>query len=153
VQSAGRAGRGEKPGRVLIQSRNTSHYCWQYVRSGDYQGFYEHELEIRRRRRYPPFVKLALVRLSWPWGWAAGKETSDRFAAALRRIGRGNGCTVLGPAPAPISRMQGRLRSQCLIKAEGWKDIRAAYMHALKAVGTLPREFRVSLDIDPVSML
>lgn len=40
VQSAGRAGRGDKPGRVLIQTRNTNHYCWQYVQSGDYEGFY-----------------------------------------------------------------------------------------------------------------
>ncbi len=153
VQSAGRAGRGEKPGRVLIQSRDTSHYCWQYVSRGDYRGFYEHELEIRRRRKYPPFVKLALIRFSWPWNWPAGKAGSEKFAAELRRIGRGMGCIVLGPAPAPIARMQGRVRSQCLIKADAWSSIRAAYLQSLQILGAVPRELHISLDLDPVSML
>ena len=153
VQSAGRAGRGEKPGRVLIQSRDTSHYCWHYVRNGDYRGFFDHEIEIRRQRRYPPFVKLALVRLSWPWNWSAGKAEADRFAAELRRIGRGMGSTVLGPAPAPIARIHGRMRSQCLIKAVSLNGIRVPYMETLRILGALPRELHVSLDIDPVSML
>ena len=65
VQSAGRAGRGEKPGRVLIQTRDVSHYCWQYVQAGDYEGFYAAELARRRLRRYPPFVRLALIRMSF----------------------------------------------------------------------------------------
>ncbi len=153
VQSAGRSGRGEKPGRVIIQSRDTSHYCWQYVRSGDYRGFFEHELEIRRRRRYPPFVKLALVRLSWSWNWSAGKAEADRFAAELRRIGRSMGSTVLGPAPAPIARMQGRMRSQCLIKAESWNGIRTTYMQTMQMLRAIPKELHISLDLDPVSML
>ena len=61
VQSAGRAGRGDKPGRVLIQTRDVSHYCWQYVRNADYEGFYKAELARRKLRRYPPFVRTSVL--------------------------------------------------------------------------------------------
>ncbi|WP_300787675.1 primosomal protein N', partial [uncultured Desulfovibrio sp.] len=74
VQSAGRAGRGEMPGRVLIQTRDAGHYCWQYVQRGDYEGFYAEELARRRKYAYPPFVRLALVRLSYAVDDGRGPE-------------------------------------------------------------------------------
>ena len=153
IQSAGRAGRGEKPGRVIIQTRDLRHYCWQFVCNGDYQGFYEHELGIRRLRRYPPFVRLALVRISWPWEWAEGKSESGSFASDLRIQAKCPGATVLGPAPAPIARLQGRMRFQCLIKAASWQDIRAAYTASIKNFGQPSHGMRISLDMDPVSIL
>ena len=153
VQSSGRAGRGEKPGRVLIQTRDIGHYCWKFVRTGDYEGFYEHEIALRQQRRYPPFVKLALVRLSCPWDWKDGQSRVNQFSATLRQHGRALGLTVLGPAPAPLARIQGRTRFQCLIKAADWQSIRKAYALALHDMGTLPHEMRITLDLDPVNML
>ena len=153
VQSSGRAGRGEKPGRVLIQTRDIGHYCWDYVKSGDYEGFYRHELALREKRRYPPFVKLALIRLSYPWDWNEGQSRVNQFSAALRQHGRPLGLTVLGPAPAPLARIQGRSRFQCLVKAADWQSIRRAYAAALHDLGTLPHDLRITLDLDPVNML
>lgn len=153
VQSAGRAGRGEKPGRVLIQTRDIAHYCWDFVKTGDYEGFYEYEIALRQQRRYPPFVKLALIRLSFPWDWAEGQSRVNQFSAALRQHGRALGLTVLGPAPAPLARIQGRSRFQCLVKAADWQSIRKAYAAALHELGTLPRDLRITLDLDPVNML
>ncbi len=153
VQSSGRAGRGEKPGRVLIQTRDIHHYCWDFVKTGDYEGFYEHEIALRKQRRYPPFVKLALVRLSYPWDWKDGQSRVNAFAAALRSHGRALGLTVLGPAPAPLARIQGRMRFQCLMKADSWQHVRQAYALALRDLGNMPHELRISLDLDPVNML
>ena len=153
VQSSGRAGRGEKAGRVIIQTRDVQHYCWNYVKNADYEGFYEHEIALRQQRRYPPFIKLALVRLTFPFENPEGQKGVNAFAAALRRYGRDMGLTVLGPAPAPLARLQGRLRFQCLIKAADWQNIRQAYALALHEVSPLPRTMRVTLDLDPVNML
>ncbi|MCQ2444376.1 MAG: primosomal protein N', partial [Mailhella sp.] len=110
VQSAGRAGRGEKPGRVLIQTRDTEHYCWRFVADSDYEGFYARELALREQRRYPPFVKLALVRISFPRGDEGGMARLGVFSSAFRRLGKAAGLTVLGPAPAPLANLQGRAR-------------------------------------------
>ncbi|MDE5879168.1 MAG: primosomal protein N' [Desulfovibrio sp.] len=84
VQSAGRAGRGDRPGRVLIQTRATDHYCWQYVRSADYEGFYAAELALRQKRQYPPFVRLGLLRLSYAADEERGPAALGELAAALR---------------------------------------------------------------------
>ena len=153
VQSSGRAGRGEKPGRVLIQTRDIHHYCWNFVEHGDYEGFYEHEIALREQRRYPPFVKLALIRLSYPWDWNEGQRCVNAFASALRKHGRALGLTVLGPAPAPLARVQGRARFQCLIKAGAWHIVRQAYALALRDIGRPQHDMRISLDLDPVNML
>ncbi|MBQ3172073.1 MAG: primosomal protein N' [Mailhella sp.] len=153
VQSAGRAGRGEKPGRVLIQTRDIRHYCWDFVKSGDYEGFYAFEIALRQQRRYPPFVKMALIRLSFPWDWNEGQSRVNQFSAALRLHGRPLGLTVLGPAPAPLARIQGRSRFQCLVKAADWQSIRKAYAAALHDMGSLPHDLRITLDLDPVNML
>lgn len=151
VQSAGRAGRGDKPGQVLIQTRDMGHYCWQFVQSGDYESFYEHEIELRRRRRYPPFINLALLRISWPFDWADGQTKLARITVLLRDEGKEKGVVVLGPAPAPLPLLRGRKRFQCLFKASDWQAIRALYAAVLPLAA--PPHLRLSLDIDPVNMM
>lgn len=153
VQSSGRAGRGEKPGRVLIQTRDIHHYCWKFVENGDYEGFYKHEIALRRQRLYPPFVKLALIRISYPYDWQDGQKQVNAFASSLKRHGRELGLTVLGPAPAPLARIQGRLRFQCLIKAKAWYMVRQAYALSLRDLGNIQHDMRISLDLDPINML
>ncbi len=153
VQSSGRAGRGNRPGHVIIQSRDVQHYCWNYVKNADYEGFYAHEIALRQKRRYPPFVKLALTRLTFPFDSREGQNHVHAFAAALRHHGQNLGITVLGPAPAPLARLQGRLRFQCLLKAADWQNIRQAFALALHDTAPQPHDLRVSLDLDPVNML
>lgn len=151
VQSAGRAGRGNRPGQVLIQTRDMNHYCWKFVQSGDYEGFYRHEIELRRRRRYPPFINLALLRISWPLDWEDGQTRLARITALLRDEAGKKGVTVLGPAPAPMPLLRGRRRFQCLFKASDWQAIRALYAAVLPLAA--PPYLRLTLDIDPVNML
>ncbi len=152
VQAAGRAGRGEKPGEVLIQTRDPSHYCWQYVRTADYAGFYAEEIARREKRLYPPFVRLALVRMSFPADWAGGVAAVEDMAKTLRGRGRELGLTVLGPAPSPIAMLRGFRRFHCLIKAAAWGPVRELYAAALRAAGRHPK-LRLALDMDPVNML
>ncbi len=151
LQSAGRAGRGEKPGQVLIQTRDLSHYCWNFIRNGDYEGFYTHEIALRKKYSYPPFSKLALVRMSFPSAWKGSAAENIRLAAVLKDAGRTFGVTVLGPAPAPLALLRGRRRMHCLMKARDWKSIRGVYAALLNA--RPHAEIRVSLDIDPMNML
>ena len=150
VQSAGRAGRGERPGRVLIQTRATDHYCWQYVQHADYEGFYQAELALREKRRYPPFVRLGLLRLSFAADEARGADALAELAAALRTQAAKLGVTMLGPAPAPLGLLRGRRRFQCLFKASAWPPLRELYFFAKSRN---PVFLRLSLDLDPVNML
>jgi len=151
VQSAGRAGRGGQTGEVLIQTRDRSHYCWDFVLRGDYEGFYKAEIARREQRRYPPFVRLALVRISFDAKREEAPAEIVRLGQSLRSAGRESGITVLGPAPAPIPMLRGRKRFHCLLKAQDWPSIRTAYARAVNGVdGNM---LRLALDIDPVNML
>ncbi|WP_028571382.1 replication restart helicase PriA [Desulfonatronum lacustre] len=152
VQLAGRAGRGDRPGRVLIQTRNPDHPCWEHIRTGNYEGFFAQELERRRKFAYPPFVKLAMIRLSYPREWEEGAALVATAGDHLRREGTRLGLRVLGPAPAPLGLLNGRKRFQCLLKAMSWQNLREAFT-AMRS--TLPGSspLRVTLDLDPVNML
>jgi primosomal protein N' (replication factor Y) len=151
LQSAGRAGRGEKPGSVIIQTRDPAHYCWEYVRRADYRGFYERELALRERRAYPPFARLALIRLSYAADDADGQAQVAALGAFLRPRAARSGLTLLGPAPAPLPFLKGRHRWHCLIKGQDWRAMRALYAAALDGPGK--GRLRARLDLDPVNML
>ncbi|NCD25542.1 MAG: primosomal protein N' [Deltaproteobacteria bacterium] len=151
VQVAGRAGRGEKPGRVLIQTRNPRHYCWQFIRHNDYEGFFQKEIVLRKAMGYPPFVKLALVRFSMPVDRAEADFLAV-FGRTLRALAQSVGVRVLGPAPAPLAVLRGRKRFQCLLKAENWPVIRGICVE-LKKLVLKEKYVRLSVDLDPVDML
>lgn len=151
VQASGRAGRGDKPGRVVIQTRDPSHYCWEYVRNADYEGFFARELELRRRRMYPPFVRLALIRISHPMEAEDGQAAVNALGVALRACARESGITLLGPAPAPLPFLKGRRRWHCLLKGDNWQAMRALFTQALELA---PKKLlSLRLDLDPVNML
>lgn len=150
VQASGRSGRGEKSGKVIIQTRDPSHYCWEYILRNDYEGFYQSELARREKRRYPPFVRLALVRISYPLGWSQGQNILQRLAEALKKAGQELGVSVLGPAPAPFPMRERRLRFQCLLKGQDWQKIRGVYT-AAASIAPGGSELRLSLDIDPAT--
>jgi primosomal protein N' (replication factor Y) len=152
VQVAGRAGRGEKPGEVFIQTRDPSHPCWAFVRENDYLGFYHAELEVRRKRRYPPFVKLGLLRVQHAADWEEGARVLGEIAKCGREAGRELGVQFLGPAPAPLRMLRGWKRFHCLLKAEGWPAVRATYGRILERL-PVSAKLRISLDLDPVDML
>ena len=150
-QVAGRAGRGEAPGRVMIQTRSPDHYCWQFIRENDFEGFYTTEIELRRRRKYPPFVRLGLLRMSYPAGQADGHERVREVASRMKQAS-GAGMQILGPAPSPLRQLRGRMRYQCLIKAPDRASIRSLCRPLFASFGK-SRGLRLSLDLDPVQML
>ncbi|MDP3428674.1 MAG: primosomal protein N', partial [Humidesulfovibrio sp.] len=152
VQVSGRAGRGDKPGRVLVQTRNPAHPFWDFVLRADYQGFYNREIASRQRFRYPPFTRLALLRLSCPAGQEHLAQAVQVFAKALREAAMPLGVEVLGPAPAPMAQLRGRKRFNCLLKCADWQPIRMLYA-ALSRPEVKPEAFRMELDLDPVNML
>ncbi|WP_174408551.1 replication restart helicase PriA [Desulfovibrio psychrotolerans] len=152
VQASGRAGRGEKPGRVFIQTRDPAHYCWQFVRAADYEGFFDEEIRRRERRRYPPFVKLALVRASFPADWDKGMAYVEQLTALARERGRAHGVMVLGHTPSPLALLRGRKRFQWALKGPEWPGIRAVF-HEMRAAAPRGGQLRLGLDIDPVNML
>jgi primosomal protein N' (replication factor Y) len=149
VQVAGRAGRGDDPGTVMIQTRNPEHPAVLYAVRHDVVGFLEHEIEARRELDYPPFSRLALVRID-----AVEERVAEEQAARLAAIARkaaSRGLDVLGPAPAPIARVRNRFRFRFLVRSRTRPPMRTV----LLAVARTPqdRRVRVSIDIDPVNML
>lgn len=154
AQVGGRAGRGEDPGRVLIQTYYPDAEPIWRARAHDFEGFTTSELERRRALAYPPFARMAAIRVD-------AKDPDEASSAALRLaevIARNlppasRGVRLLGPAPAAISRIAGRSRWQLLLSAPRHKTLEpllAAIEHAREA---MPRSLRVAIDVDPGSLL
>ncbi|MGH7848634.1 MAG: replication restart helicase PriA, partial [Candidatus Binatia bacterium] len=155
-QVAGRAGRGDDPGKVIVQTYAPDHFALQSVVAHDYRGFFFSEIEFRRALSYPPFSRLALLRLEG--ARAAEVERcahvlGERLRAAVKKAGyEGDELHILGPASAPIERLRGRYRFQILLK--GRRSARVLE-HARRAQSlfTGPRSVRFRVDVDPQNML
>src|SRR5258707_7767324 len=153
TQVAGRAGRGDLPGRVLIQTYHPHHYALRHAQAQDYRGFYDEEIRHRRNNAYPPFVALSLL-LSRHKDPARALGTAQQLRDALNEANRDHSCRILGPAPAPISRLRGEHRVQLLIKSRSRKQMRAVIDSALQSLQKAGNDLRsVTVEIDPVSMM
>jgi primosomal protein N' (replication factor Y) len=154
TQVAGRAGRGEQPGRVLIQTYAPHHYSVRAARDQDYERFMRRELNLRRELDYPPFARLAMVRIE---GADASlvNDISRRVATILGRLAQPDSLRVLGPAPAPIERIKQRYRWQVVLKSQDFKAIRTAIATMRAQIGEAAEraKVRVAIDIDPVNMM
>lgn len=155
VQVSGRAGRGVKPGKVLIQTRSPEHPFWKFVLNADFEGFQAQEMERRKVLGYPPFVKLGLLRLSFPVSFNDGVQMIRQLGAALAELAVQLDIKVLGPSPAPLSRVKNRERWHILLKSKantGWRDMRELFFHGRNFLGARSK-LRLVLDLDPVDML
>jgi primosomal protein N' (replication factor Y) len=154
TQVAGRAGRGEKPGRVLIQTYAPHHYSIRAAGEQDYTRFMRRELDLRRELMYPPFAHIALVRVEGPDSTAVG-EIARAAAALLSRRAHPDRMRVLGPAPAPIERIKRRYRWQVMLKSIGRPEMRSALAAMREEIGARAhrRGVRLALDLDPLNML
>jgi len=156
TQAAGRAGRGEEPGRVVIQTFAPHHYSIRAAEHQDYARFMRRELELRRELGYPPFARLAMVRLEGADSSAVERIATAAAAAIKRRIDAGAAALrVLGPAPAPIERIAQRYRWQLMVKAPAWSQMRdpLAAMHEELAHQADASNVALWIDVDPVHML
>ncbi len=153
TQVAGRAGRGDLPGRVLIQTYHPQHYALRHACAQDYQGFYAEEIRHRRNHGYPPFVALALLLVRHKDASRAN-ATAQQLRQALVEANRDHTCRILGPAPAPFARLRGEHRVQLLIKSRSRKQMRAIIDSALQTLEQAGNDLRsVTVEIDPVSMM
>ncbi len=147
-QVAGRAGRAERPGRVLLQTYMPEDKVMQALVSGDRARFLAAEADDRRRAGMPPFGRLASLIVSSPDEGAADAVARDLGRAAPRA----NGVQVLGPAAAPLSRLRGRYRRRLLLKARRDVAVQPLLRAWIDAVA-VPRRVRVQVDVDPYSFL
>ncbi len=153
TQVAGRAGRGDLPGRVLIQTYHPHHYALKHACAQDYRGFYEEEIRHRRNHGYPPFVALALLLVRHKEA-ARANAIAHQLRTALVEANGDHACRILGPAPAPFARLRGEHRVQLLIKSRSRKQMRTVIDAALQTLEKAGQDLRpVTLEIDPVSMM
>jgi primosomal protein N' (replication factor Y) (superfamily II helicase) len=148
AQVAGRAGRGDVPGTVHVQTFHPQHPAIRRAAAHDVDGFAAEELAFRRSFFYPPFAELASVLVSSPDRERA-EEAASRIGEALRT--RGGSLRLSGPAPAPLERLQGRWRWQILLRASS----RRAILEAL-GIGIperAPAGVQVAVDIDPQDLM
>jgi primosomal protein N' (replication factor Y) len=147
TQVAGRAGRGEDPGRVIIQTYTTEHQVIQAVQQHDYQTFIQDELEQRQALNYPPYGRLILLRLS-----SLDEIQVENTATAIaEKLQQESEIDVLGPAPASILRVANRYRWQILLKFDpedlpqlpDWEEIRQL----------CPNSVSLTIDIDPLNIM
>jgi primosomal protein N' (replication factor Y) len=154
TQVAGRAGRGDSPGRVLVQTFFPDHYAIRLASDQNYEGFFSKEMGFRRMMHYPPITALANV--------VAQHEKLERAAQVAKAMGefftrvegRYPGIKILGPGPAPLAKVERRYRIQFLLKSAS----RAALHALLKQLayhcaqsGVQPGE--VMIDVDPVNIM
>jgi primosomal protein N' (replication factor Y) len=154
VQVAGRAGRRERPGRVLIQTRTPEHPAVQFAAQHDVRGFWARELVDRHEVGYPPFSRLALLRVD-ALDEDAAREAANKLAALARtsKEALARRVEVLGPAAAPIARLRGRFRFRVLLRAAERGPLRAALGAVREGIDRIDRRVRAVLDVDPVAML
>ncbi len=145
-QVAGRAGRAEKPGFVLIQTRNPEDPVMKALASGDRDAFLEEEARSRERMHTPPFGRLASLILA---GTDAGKVRATSRALALAAP-RAKGITVWGPSPAFYQVLRGRTRERLLVQAERNIDIQLYLREWIEGV-KIPSGVRLTIDVDPIS--
>jgi primosomal protein N' (replication factor Y) len=151
TQAAGRAGRGDVPGRVVIQTLNPDHYAIQFAAEQNYEGFYQKEIEFRKWLRYPPFAAFANVIVR-----AAKQEEALRMATELGYLldPQPEGVKVMGPAEAPVLRVRSEFRYQILLKAAKRSILRGA-LNKLRAFAEREKWKATALviDVDPISLI
>ncbi|MBA2339339.1 MAG: primosomal protein N' [Pyrinomonadaceae bacterium] len=155
TQVAGRAGRGELAGRVLIQTFHPEAYALRHACAQDYAGFYGEEIQYRKSLGYPPFASLASLIIHGD-DLTRAQTTAALVRQALDEANRDHrACRILGPAPAPLARLRGEHRIQILVKSSNRARLRETLDLALADAATMPGcDVRaINLEIDPVNLM
>jgi primosomal protein N' (replication factor Y) len=154
TQVFGRAGRGEKPGKVVVQTYHPDHYSISTAQSHDYNTLYAEEIRLRKSLSFPPFSRLVNIRIEGPH-----LKDVEKVALHLGRLARQQGVDshvgVLGPAPAPIAKVRDHFRWQLLLKSADLKRLHAlsANLIALKPAALGVSSVKLLVDVDPESMV
>ncbi len=150
VQVAGRAGRGDAEGEVIVQTFTPSHPSLQFAKSHDFDGFASHELEMRKNFGHPPYSHLVLL--------TARSDTEQKAEFAARTLGQQLTLAVpasvmVSPAaPAPLARVRGMYRYQVVARGGHIRVLTSAIKETIAAM-KLPKDTHVAVDIDPMALL
>jgi primosomal protein N' (replication factor Y) len=139
TQVAGRAGRGDEPARVILQTYSPQHYAVQHATTHDYLGFAREEVRVRRALRFPPYTRMVVCTISHREDARAELDARRALAEVSDKLGPGSSLDVLGPTPAFLHRLRGEYRWQITIRGVA---IEEAFPH-------LPRGRGWSIDVDP----
>ncbi|MCF8055665.1 MAG: primosomal protein N' [Desulfocapsa sp.] len=151
-QVAGRAGRGDIPGRVIVQTLRPEHYAVQFARDHKYEQLYEKEMGIRQNPMFPPYLRMVNVRISGS-SEVQVQSTSTKIVELCNAC-RQKGVEVLGPAPAPIDRVRDRYRWQILLKGPEIKPLHTVCRKIIEEESGLRKgDIRIAIDVDPESMM
>lgn len=155
TQVAGRAGRGERGGRVILEVLNPGNPVVQHARAHNYEAYYAEEIELRRNALYPPFCRL--IRLLC----RCESEEHARFGAAVvaRHVEGAYGPSaaqrplILGPAPAPLERLHGQYRHHVIIKTTDLPAVRTVLQEGIAKIrAELPSDVYLEVDFDPTDL-
>ena len=139
TQVAGRAGRGDEPARVILQTYSPEHYAVRHATAHDYLGFAREEIRFRKALRFPPYSRLCVCTFSHADDAVARARVEGALENLSGRLDPGSGIDVLGPSPAFLHRLRGEYRWQLTVRGT---DLEAALPH-------LPAERGWSIDVDP----
>jgi primosomal protein N' (replication factor Y) len=151
TQVAGRAGRGERRGRVLIQSAFPTHYAIQHALRHDYESFYAAEIEFRRTFHYPPVTSMIAILFRGAKAVDVERAASSCGRLLEQAIAPLEGTRMQGPAPAPLARIKGVYRFQILIRSPHRAALRKAVEGVL--VGKRWAGVNMAIDVDPINIL
>jgi primosomal protein N' (replication factor Y) len=150
VQVAGRAGRGDAEGEVIVQTFTPAHPSLQFAKSHDFDGFADHELEMRGNFGHPPYSHIVLI--------TARADTAQKAEFAARTLAQKLSSAVppsvmVSPAaPAPLARVRGMYRYQVVARGKQIRVLTKAIREAIKAI-KLPKDVHVAVDVDPMAVL
>jgi primosomal protein N' (replication factor Y) len=155
AQVAGRAGRGGKPGEVLVQTTRPHHPAVRYALNHDYVGFATHEVADREGPGYPPARRLANLLITGPSEERVA-EAAERVARAVRELiatGHLTSTEVVGPAPCPIDRIRSRWRWHFLVKSDRAEELGPLLRHVARHDPQPGSGLRLEIDRDPEALL
>src|SRR5207249_2085655 len=151
VQVAGRAGRGDVEGEVIVQSFTPFHPAVQYARQHDFIGFYEQEIEFRQQLRYPPATRLVCLTVRSPSGDKA-KFVAAALARELNKSLTSSHDVMGAPTPAPLAKVQNLYRFQIILRSDQIMRLTEP-INAVTAATKLPDDVKLVVDVDPISLL
>ncbi|MFZ5643289.1 MAG: primosomal protein N' [Bacillota bacterium] len=154
AQVAGRAGRGDLGGEVLVQTYSPDNYSIIYASRHDYNNFYLHEMNLRKIMQYPPYTRLGRILVSGE-DEEAVKRMSEKLAVIASEIAiEAGGIEIMGPAAAPLSRIKDRYRFHLIIKSKSGKKLRALLKNITDRVEFKNKgNLSLMVDIDPLNLM
>lgn len=157
TQVAGRAGRGDKPGEVLIQTYTPEHYAVQAAAHHDFNAFFKHEIKLRKQMGYPPFAKMVRMLV-----YGKNESAVQQGAELLHDKLHGFACAadggkifIVGPAPAPLARLKEKYRWHVIVWSADYRLLRLVIEELWRSVGgvTLDKGLHMVIDVDPMNIM